>query len=90
MKIDTRVIESRLRSAATLLMALPTLVALACFAHGHGTLGSSGLLATLILAVGAGAVGAYQLLSLTRRKAVMFDTNPDFGVVPAAVSRHSK
>ena len=75
----TQSLESRLRSAALLLMSLPTLVALACFAHGHGTLGSSGLLGVLILAVGAGALGAYRLLSLARREPVMFDTNPDFG-----------
>ena len=78
MKLDTSLVESRLRSAALLLMSLPATVAAACFAHGHGTVGSSALLAILIVAIVAGAVGAYRLLSLTRREPVAFDTDPDF------------
>jgi len=54
----------RLRLAATLLMSLPALVAGACFAHGHGALGSQSLLALLVVAIAAGACGAYPILSL--------------------------
>lgn len=79
MKLDSRSIESRLRSAAVLLLSLPSTVAAACFAHGHGALGSWALLAVLIACIVAGAVGAYRLLMLTRREPARFDTNPDFG-----------
>lgn len=59
-------LESRLRTAALLLMSLPALVATACFAHGHGALGSYALLAVLVTAIAAGAYGAYHLLNLLR------------------------
>lgn len=67
MKIDTLSLESRLRKAATLLMSLPSVVAAASFAHGHGTLGSWGLLLVLAACIGAGAIGSYLLLSLVRK-----------------------
>lgn len=84
----TKSLESRLRSAALLLMSLPSAVAAACFAHGHGAVGSSALLAMLVVAIAAGALGAYRLLSLTRRAPVPFDTNPDFGSTAAIRSSH--
>ncbi len=67
MKLDTLSFDSRLRKAATLLMALPSTVAAACFAHGHGALGSGALLAVLVVCIAAGAVGSYLLLSLIRK-----------------------
>jgi hypothetical protein len=82
----TKSLESRLRSAALLLMSLPSAVAAACFAHG--AVGSSALLAMLVVAIAAGALGAYRLLSLTRRAPVLFDTNPDFGSTAAIRSSH--
>jgi hypothetical protein len=63
-------LESRLRKAATLLMSLPTVVAAACFAHGHGAVGSLALLAVLAACVVAGAFGSYLLLSLVRTPSV--------------------
>lgn len=69
MNLDTLSLESRLRKAATLLMSLPATVAAACFAHGHGALGSYALLAVLAAAVAAGGIGAYLLLSLIRKPA---------------------
>ncbi|MGH8517881.1 MAG: hypothetical protein ACREUE_10515 [Panacagrimonas sp.] len=69
MKLATLSYESRLRKAAALLMSLPTIVAAACFAHGHGVLGSYGLLAALATCVAAGALGSYGLLSLIRKPA---------------------
>lgn len=69
MKLDTTSIESRLRKAAILLMSLPATVAAACFAHGHGALGSYALLGVLATAIAAGGVGAYLLLSLVRKPA---------------------
>lgn len=62
----TPTLESRLRTSAVLLMTLPALVATACFAHGHGAVGSYALLAMLVAAIAAGAYGAYQLLNLLR------------------------
>lgn len=59
-------LPSPLRLAAVLLLSLPAAVAAACFAHGHGALGSGGLLAALAAAIAAGAYGAYRLLALTR------------------------
>ncbi|HEX4895679.1 MAG TPA: hypothetical protein VFV11_05045 [Solimonas sp.] len=56
---------SRLRMAAVLLLSLPATVATACFAHGHGALGSWSLLAILATAIAAGAWGAYGVLRLT-------------------------
>lgn len=56
----------RLRQAAVLLMSLPTVVAAACFAHGHGSLGSTALLLVLAACVAAGAVGSYRVLELIR------------------------
>lgn len=67
MKLDTMSLESRLRKAAALLMSLPATVAAACFAHGHGALGSFALLGVLAAAIAAGGVGAYLLLSLVRK-----------------------
>lgn len=67
MKLDTLSLESRLRKAAALLMSLPATVAAACFAHGHGALGSYALLAVLAVAIAAGGIGAYLLLSLIRK-----------------------
>lgn len=67
MKLDTLSIESRLRKAAALLMSLPATVAAACFAHGHGAVGSYALLGVLAAAIAAGGVGAYLLLSLVRK-----------------------
>lgn len=58
--------DTRLRTAALLLMTLPALVATACFAHGHGAVGSYALLAVLVAAIAAGAYGAYHLLNLIR------------------------
>ena len=58
--------ESRLRLAAVLLLSLPAIVAAACFAHGHGALGSGSLLAILAACFGAGAAGSYPLLKLLR------------------------
>lgn len=66
MKPATPSIETRLRLAATLLMGLPAAVATACFAHGHGAMGSYSLLALLVAAIAAGAYGAYQVLTLLR------------------------
>lgn len=59
-------IKSSLRFAAVLLLTLPASVAAACFAHGHGALGSTGLLAVLAAAIGAGAWSAYTLLMALR------------------------
>jgi hypothetical protein len=42
----------------------------------------------LVVAIAAGALGAYRLLSLTRRAPVLFDTNPDFGSTAAIRSSH--
>lgn len=67
MTLDTLSLESRLRKAAALLMSLPATVAAACFAHGHGAVGSYTLLAVLAVAIAAGGVGAYLLLSLIRK-----------------------
>ena len=66
MKHATPTLESRLRTAAVLLMTLPALVATACFAHGHGAVGSYALLAVLVAAIAVGAHGAYHLLNLLR------------------------
>ena len=66
MKSATPTIETRLRLAATLLLSLPAVVATACFAHGHGAMGSYSLLALLVAAIAAGAYGAYQVLALLR------------------------
>ena len=62
----TPTLETRLRLAAALLMSLPAIVATACFAHGHGAMGSYTLLALLVAAIAAGAYGAYQVLTLLR------------------------
>ncbi len=62
----TPTLAFRLRAAATLLLSLPAIVAAACFAHGHGALGSAGLLAVLAAAIAAGAAGAYLALSPLR------------------------
>lgn len=62
----TPCIETRLRLAAALLLGLPAAVATACFAHGHGAVGSFSLLALLLAAIAAGACGAYSLLTLLR------------------------
>lgn len=67
MTLSTLSFESRLRKAATLLMSLPTIVAAACFAHGHGAVGSVALLVVLAASVAAGAFGSYLLLSLVRK-----------------------
>ena len=67
MKVDTMSLASRLRVAASLLMSLPTIVAAACFAHGHGAVGSTALLAVLAACVAAGAAGSYLLLSVIRK-----------------------
>lgn len=91
MNIDTAALESRLRTAARLLLSLPATVAAACFAHGHGALGSYSLLAVLVLAIVAGAGGAYLLLSLVRPRDVQFDTNPDSqSDLPAAAASFAK
>ena len=58
--------EIALRRAAALLLSLPAIVATACFAHGHGALGSGALLAVLAVSSAAGAWGAYGLLVLLR------------------------
>lgn len=76
--------EFRLRSVALLLMSLPSLVAAACFAHGHGALGSYGLLALLAAAIAAGAAGAYLALKLLPSRKEMSSGLP----VAAAVSNH--
>lgn len=69
MTLSKTSLESRLRKAAALLMSLPATVAAACFAHGHGALGSYALLGVLTAAVAAGGIGAYLLLSLIRKPA---------------------
>ncbi|MDO9451230.1 MAG: hypothetical protein Q7J29_00050 [Stagnimonas sp.] len=72
----TPTLESRLRLAATLLMSLPAVVATACFAHGHGALGSYSLLALLVVAIAAGSYSAYQLLTLLRTRQNTLDGLP--------------
>ena len=86
MKLDTMSIESRLRKAATLLMSLPATVAAACFAHGHGAMGSLALLAVLAAAIAAGGVGAYLLLSLLRRPASSFSSKTSLPVAAASTT----
>ena len=86
MKLDTMSIESRLRKAATLLMSLPATVAAACFAHGHGAMGSLALLAVLAAAIAAGAVGAYLLLSLLRRPDTQFASKTALSVAAASTT----
>ena len=76
--------EFRLRSVALLLMSLPSLVAAACFAHGHGALGSYSLLALLATAISAGAAGAYLALKLLPSRRKVSSGLP----VAAAVSSH--
>ncbi|MCC2655862.1 MAG: hypothetical protein K0Q76_970 [Panacagrimonas sp.] len=58
--------ETRLRFAAALLLCLPAIVAAACFAHGHGAMGSPGLLAVITACIAAGAAGSYPLLQMIR------------------------
>jgi len=70
MKLAMLSTPTRLKAAAALLMTLPSLVATACFAHGHGALTSMGLLAILAAAISAGAIGAYLALSAQRSRAV--------------------
>ncbi len=70
MKLTMLSIQARLKTVAALLMTLPSVVATACFAHGHGTLSSPGLLAVLAAAISAGAVGAYLALGARRSGAV--------------------
>lgn len=67
MKLASMSLESRLRKVSALLMGLPATVAAACFAHGHGALGSGSLLAILATCIAAGAFGSYLLLSLLRK-----------------------
>lgn len=55
MNHDTRSPDSRLRSAAFLLPALPTAVAAASFAHGHGALSVTALSIVIVAAIGIGA-----------------------------------
>lgn len=69
MTLSKTSLESRLRKAAALLMSLPATVAAACFAHGHGAVGSVALLVVLAACVAAGAFGSYLLLSLVRKPA---------------------
>jgi hypothetical protein len=66
MRIATSSFESRLRFAAALLLCLPAIVAVACFAHGHGALGSHGLLAVISACIAAGAAGSHPLLQMFR------------------------
>ena len=56
--------RSTLRSAAGLLVALPALVALACFAHGHGAYGATGLGLALVACLAVGALAARRLMRL--------------------------
>ncbi len=78
----TPTLESRLRLAATLLMGLPAAVATACFAHGHGAMGSYSLLAVLVAAIAAGGYGAYQLLTLLRPQQNTFNGLPKAATPP--------
>ncbi|HKY90990.1 MAG TPA: hypothetical protein VJM11_08120 [Nevskiaceae bacterium] len=83
-------IESRLRTAAVLLMSLPSIVASACFAHGHGSLSSLGLLAVLAATIAAGVIAADFLFGLARGRATAADScSNSTGSLPAAVSHHS-
>lgn len=88
MRTQNPSLEFRLRGAAALLLSLPAIVAAACFAHGHGALGSTGLLAILAVAITAGAIGAYRLLTPLRPHAAA-PRHPHAAVpVVAASSRH--
>ncbi|MGQ0530286.1 MAG: hypothetical protein ACT4PG_10855 [Panacagrimonas sp.] len=80
---ETPSVESRLRKAAALLMSLPATVAAACFAHGHGAVGSLALLAVLAAAIAAGGYGAYLLLSLVRKSKPHSHTNSNTNSNPA-------
>ena len=82
MKSATPSIETRLRLAATLSLSLPAVVATACFAHGHGAMGSYSLLALLVAAIAAGAYGAYQLLTLLRPQQNTLDGLPRAATPP--------
>lgn len=63
MKIDSLSLDSRLRTAAVLLMCLPATAAAACLAHGHGAMNSDSLLAVLAAVIAIGSIGAYLMLS---------------------------
>jgi len=54
MNPNIRTPDSRLRSAAFLLPALPTAVAVASFAHGHGALSVGALSLVIVAAIGVG------------------------------------
>lgn len=53
---------SRLRLAAALLLSLPSLVAAACFAHGHGALPSGAFLLALFTCIAVGASAGLAVL----------------------------
>lgn len=52
----------RLRLAAALLLSLPSLVAAACFAHGHGALPSGAFLVALFTCIAVGASAGLAVL----------------------------
>lgn len=66
MNISSLSLQRRLKLASLLLLSLPAVVAAACFAHGHGALGSLVLTCVLSAAFALGSLGAYALLSIKR------------------------
>ena len=60
---QSRVSRIRRHTAAFLLPALPAVVAMASYAHGHGSLPGAGLGMIVLLAIVAGAAAAIRLVS---------------------------
>lgn len=67
MKSTSESAESVLQNCSRLLLGLPAMVAAACFAHGHGALGSQALSLLLLVAFALGALGAYALLRIVQQ-----------------------
>lgn len=84
-RLPTPELERRTHSAAFQLMALPLLVALAGLAHELHVITSAGFGGAVVGSLLIGAIGARRIAGCTRRRPVLFDTNPDHGK-PAVAS----